>query len=107
VAHRPAVQRFSYDALEAATGGFAADSKIEEGGFGSVYRGTLHGTPVAVKVLAPSGMQGPEQFSRKVAVLTKMHRLHILALLGSCPDRFCLVYQLIENGNLEQALAGG
>jgi vacuolar-type H+-ATPase subunit I/STV1 len=57
---------FSYSELEQATQGFDEGLKIGEGGFGSVYRGFLRNTAVAVKLLDPESMQGPSEFNQEV-----------------------------------------
>ncbi len=54
----PGCQRFLFAELDAATGHFAEEHVIGEGGFGRVYRGALWcGAPVAVKRLDRRGLQ--------------------------------------------------
>lgn len=51
-------KRFSYRELQHATGNFAENAIIGEGGFGRVYRGTLDdGRAVAIKCLDRLGLQ--------------------------------------------------
>lgn len=76
------------------------------GGYGPVYRGVLDGVPVAVKLLEPGGIssQGHKEFSAEVTILSRLHHPHIVLLMGSCPERCALVYELMDYGNLEQHL---
>ena len=51
-------KRFQLVELEGATGGFADNAVLGEGGFGRVFRGTLEdGTAIAVKRLDRLGLQ--------------------------------------------------
>jgi serine/threonine protein kinase len=86
--------------------GFSAANRLGSGGYGPVYRGVLDGVPVAVKLLDTSGVsnQGPKEFAAEVAILSRLHHPHIVLLMGSCPERCGLVYELLDNGSLEQHL---
>lgn len=46
------VMQFTESELSCATRNFDHDLKVAEGGFGTVYKGCLRGTSVAVKVLS-------------------------------------------------------
>lgn len=86
--------------------GFAASNKLGAGGYGPVYRGTLDGVPVAVKLLDTSGRgsQGVAEFQAEVGILSRLHHPHIVLLMGCCPARCALVYELLDHGSLEQHL---
>lgn len=47
------VVEFSYSELQQATNDFDNSLKIGEGGYGTVYKGFLHHTAVAIKILNP------------------------------------------------------
>ncbi|CAN1237181.1 U-box domain-containing protein 33 [Linum grandiflorum] len=57
---------FRFSEIEEATNNFHPSLKIGEGGFGSIYRGVLHHTEVAIKMLHANSMQGPSEYQQEV-----------------------------------------
>eukprot|EP00250_Pteridium_aquilinum_P022226 c25329_g1_i1 orf=306-3188(+) len=95
---------YSYQELQSATNNFHEDNKLGQGGYGPVYKGTLHHTPVAIKVLAREGSQGREEFQKEVELLSRIHHPHMVMLCGACPENGCIVYEYMANGSLEDCL---
>lgn len=93
---------YSRDEIEAATEIFSENKVIGEGGYGKVYRCNIDHTAVAVKVLCSDASDKKEEFLREVEVLSQLHHPHVVSLLGACPESGCLVYEYMENGNLEK-----
>lgn len=56
----------SFLEIEEATKNFDLSLKIGEGGYGSIYRGILRHTQVAIKMLHPQSLQGPSEFQQEV-----------------------------------------
>ncbi|XP_028063134.1 chitin elicitor receptor kinase 1-like [Camellia sinensis] len=95
---------FSYEELSKVTNDFSIANKIGQGGFGSVYYGKLRGQKVAIKKM---DMQASKEFLAELKVLTRVHHLNLVHLIGYCVEgSLCLVYEYIENGNLSQHLRG-
>lgn len=57
---------FSFSEIEGATHNFDPSLKIGEGGYGSIYKGLLRHTQVAIKMLHPHSLQGPSEFQQEV-----------------------------------------
>ncbi|GFP87808.1 g-type lectin s-receptor-like serine/threonine-protein kinase sd2-5 [Phtheirospermum japonicum] len=96
--------RFSYKDLQTATDNFAV--KLGQGGFGSVYRGTLSdGTQIAVKKLEGFN-QGKKEFRAEVSIIGSIHHLHLVRLKGFCAEgsHRLLAYEYMANGSLEKWL---
>ncbi|KAF9613949.1 hypothetical protein IFM89_013484 [Coptis chinensis] len=96
---------FSFSEIEAATRNFDPCLKIGEGGYGSVFKGFLRNTEVAIKLLNSSSLQGRLEFQQEVDVLSKMRHPNLLTLIGTCPEAWSLVYEYLPNGSLEDRLA--
>lgn len=95
---------FSYEELACATNDFDIANKIGEGGFGSVYYAELRGEKAAIKKM---DMQASREFLAELKVLTHVHHLNLVRLIGYCVEgSLFLVYEYIENGNLSQHLRG-
>ncbi|KAF0914392.1 hypothetical protein E2562_028484 [Oryza meyeriana var. granulata] len=95
---------FSYEEIFNATQGFAMEHKIGQGGFGSVYYAELRGEKTAIKKM---GMQATQEFLAELKVLTHVHHLNLVRLIGYCVEScLFLVYEFIDNGNLSQHLRG-
>ncbi|KAM5588787.1 lysM domain receptor-like kinase 3 [Rosa sericea] len=93
---------FSYEELSKATNDFSI--KIGQGGFGAVYYAELRGEKAAIKRM---DMQATKEFLAELKVLTHVHHLNLVRLIGYCvEDSLFLVYEYIENGNLSQHLHG-
>nr|CAD1820502.1 unnamed protein product [Ananas comosus var. bracteatus] len=95
---------FSYEELARATDDFNLTNKIGQGGFGAVYYAELRGEKAAIKKM---DMKASREFFAEVKVLTHVHHLNLVRLLGYCiKDSLFLVYEYIDNGNLSQHLRG-
>ncbi|GMY29851.1 probable serine/threonine-protein kinase PBL19 [Fagus crenata] len=108
---------FSYQELREATNGFNRLLKIGEGGFGSVYKGTIRppdgrGDPtvVAIKKLNTKGLQGHKQWLAEVQFLGVVNHRNLVKLLGYCSVdgergiQRLLVYEFMPNRSLEDHL---
>ncbi|XP_075478381.1 putative receptor-like serine/threonine-protein kinase At4g34500 [Primulina tabacum] len=100
---------FSLSELQIATDQFTTKNVIGEGGYGIVYRGVLpDGSLVAVKNLRNNKGQAEKEFKVEVEVIGKARHKNLVGLIGYCAEgaqRF-LVYEYIENGNLDHWLHG-
>ncbi|CAN6295888.1 unnamed protein product [Urochloa humidicola] len=100
---------FELGELEVATGGFCAENIVGEGGYGTVYRGVLAGGEVvAVKDLFDHKGQAEKEFKVEVEAIGKVRHKHLVGLIGYCAEgpKRMLLYEFVENGNLEQWLHG-
>ncbi|KAL1312906.1 hypothetical protein HN51_039480 [Arachis hypogaea] len=101
---------FTLRDLELATNRFSKDNVIGEGGYGVVYRGQLiNGTPVAVKKILNNIGQAEKEFRVEVEAIGHVRHKNLVRLLGYCIEgtHRMLVYEYVNNGNLEQWLHGG
>lgn len=108
---------FSFSELRNATNDFNRLLKIGEGGFGSVYKGTIkppngRGDPtvVAIKKLNKHGLQGHKQWLAEVQFLGIVDHPNLVKLLGYCSAESergiqrLLVYEYMPNRSLEEHL---
>ncbi|KAM4105198.1 hypothetical protein ACJW30_06G214300 [Castanea mollissima] len=95
---------YSLSEIEEATHGFDESLKIGQGGYGSIYKGRLHQTKVAIKRLESQGSQGPSEFRMEVRVLSHLRHPNLVRLIGSCPEVFALIYEYLPCGSLEDRL---
>ncbi|EOA34284.1 hypothetical protein CARUB_v10021799mg [Capsella rubella] len=101
---------FTLRDLEIATTRFSKENVIGEGGYGVVYRGVLlNGTPVAVKKIFNQLGQAEKEFRVEVDAIGHVRHKNLVRLLGYCIEgtHRILVYEYVNNGNLEQWLHGG
>ncbi|KAK1433476.1 hypothetical protein QVD17_10386 [Tagetes erecta] len=95
--------------LEVATNGFSDENVIGEGGYGIVYSGVLaDNTMVAVKNLLNNRGQAEKEFKVEVEAIGRVRHKNLVRLLGYCAEgaQRILVYEYVNNGNLEQWLHG-
>ncbi|PON94212.1 Serine/threonine protein kinase [Trema orientale] len=95
--------------LEVSTNGFADENVIGEGGYGIVYSGIMEdNTQVAVKNLLNNRGQAEKEFKVEVEAIGRVRHKNLVRLLGYCAEgaHRMLVYEYVDNGNLEQWLHG-
>ncbi|KAK1401506.1 putative serine/threonine-protein kinase PBL19 [Heracleum sosnowskyi] len=108
---------FTYSELKQATNDFSRLLKIGEGGFGSVYKGTIkpvagkgEGIAVAIKQLNRDGFQGHKQWVAEVQFLGVVEHSNLVKLVGYCAVdgergiQRLLVYEFMPNKSLEDHL---
>ncbi|XP_031276655.1 G-type lectin S-receptor-like serine/threonine-protein kinase At1g11410 [Pistacia vera] len=95
---------FQLSTIVAATNNFSPDRKLGEGGFGSVYKGTLrNGKDVAIKRLSKYSGQGIEQFKNEVLLIAKLQHRNLASILGCCieGEEKMLIYEYLPNKSLD------
>ncbi|KAF3665537.1 putative LRR receptor-like serine/threonine-protein kinase-like [Capsicum annuum] len=100
---------FTIRQIKAATNNFDAANKIGEGGFGSVYKGTLlDGTVIAVKQLSSKSKQGNREFVNEIGMISCLQHPNLVKLYGCCAEgnQLLMVYEYLENNSLARALFG-
>ncbi|KAF9614876.1 hypothetical protein IFM89_020973 [Coptis chinensis] len=105
----PRPQRYSYSILRRATCSFSPSNRLGQGGFGSVYKGTLKtGQEIAVKLMDSGSLQGEREFQNELSLAGKIESEYIVSLIGFSSDRkrrrMLLVYELMHNTSLQDAL---
>jgi len=87
---------FTSAELRQATNCFCRSCIIGKGGFGTVYRGRLHGLAVAIKRmhLDNASPHSVEQMCREIDVLKALNHQHIVRIFGWCPDEMSIVFEL-------------
>ncbi|KAM5586218.1 cold-responsive protein kinase 1-like [Rosa sericea] len=101
---------YSYKELQNATENFSEENKIGQGGFGSVYKGTLKdGSVAAIKVLSGDSRQGSREFLTEIEVIASVDHENLVKLYGCCAEgnHRILVYGYLENNSLSQTLLDG
>lgn len=102
--------RFQFRELQIATNNFSSKNILGKGGFGNVYKGTLHdGGVVAVKRLKDGSALGGEiQFQTEVEMISLAVHRNLLRLYGFCitPTERLLVYPYMSNGSVATRLKG-
>ncbi|KAJ6350273.1 hypothetical protein OIU78_006442 [Salix suchowensis] len=98
--------RFSYQELRKATGGFREKELLGFGGFGKVYKGTLPNsdTPIAVKRFCHESRQGLREFSTEITSIGRLRHKNLVRLLGWSRrgGELLLVYDYMPNGSLDK-----
>ncbi|KAL8460746.1 hypothetical protein ACS0TY_032309 [Phlomoides rotata] len=100
---------FTLRQIKAATNNFDSANKIGEGGFGSVYKGTLlDGSIIAVKQLSSKSSQGNREFVTEIGLISGLQHPNLVKLYGCCIEgsQLLLVYEYMENNSLGRALFG-
>ncbi|KAL8150577.1 hypothetical protein V2J09_020385 [Rumex salicifolius] len=108
---------FTLDELREATNNFNRLLKIGQGGFGSVYKGTIKPvegrgklTVAAIKRLNKNGWQGHKEWLAEVLFLGVVEHKNLVKLLGYCSVdgergiQRLLVYEYMQNKSLENHL---
>lgn len=106
--------RLSYSDLLQATAEFSSENFIGSGSFGSVYRGSLEqlgNKTIAIKVLDLEKNGASKSFKSECEALRSVRHRNILPLLTYCSsidfrgrEFKALVYEFMENGNLDSWL---
>ncbi|KAF9609263.1 hypothetical protein IFM89_014457 [Coptis chinensis] len=77
--------QLDFHTLTTATQNFSDVNKLGEGGFGSVYKGTLEdGQEIAVKRLSMTSGQGCVEFKNEAVLIAKLQHRNLVRLLGCC-----------------------
>ncbi|GMN26587.1 hypothetical protein TIFTF001_001356 [Ficus carica] len=100
------LRRFTYKELEEATDGFSEE--LGKGTFGTVYKGKLQQSFVAVKKLRWVVQDGEREFKTEVKAIGHKHHRNLVRLLVYCEEQRhrLLVYEFMSNRTLAAFLFG-
>lgn len=103
----------SYNELRVATDGFSEENVVGRGSFGSVYKGTLEGEAVAVKVLDTTIAKSRKTFLAECEALRHVRHRNLVKLMTVCAsidaknEEFLgLIFEFMNNGSLDDWISG-
>ncbi|BBG96885.1 S-locus lectin protein kinase family protein [Prunus dulcis] len=97
---RHGITTIKLDTVAKATNEFSSSNKLEEGGFGPLYKGTLiGGKEIAVKRPSKDSGQGLREFKNEVMLISGLQHRNLVKLLGCCiqEDENILIYEYMNN----------
>ncbi|CAM0912623.1 unnamed protein product [Alopecurus aequalis] len=98
------ITELSCTEINEATNNFDHSLKVGESVYGSVYKGLLRHTNVAIKKLNPKSTQSQSQFNQEIEILSRVRHPNLVTLIGACKDAQALVYEYMSNGSLDDRL---
>eukprot|EP01018_Ginkgo_biloba_P001679 Gb_09214 [translate_table: standard] len=106
---------FSFSDIKESTGSFSTSNVIGEGGFSTVYKGTLpDGSLIAVKKFKDSATKADQVFRHEIQVISGIKHRNLLPLKGYCichgmsdPPQHFMVYDFMANGSVADYLFKG
>ncbi|KAK3434883.1 hypothetical protein EUGRSUZ_D02300 [Eucalyptus grandis] len=100
------IAKFSLSEIQEAIGSFHPHLKIEEGDYGSTYKGFLRHTQVIIKMMYSDSPEDKSQYHQEVRIASVLRHPNLVTLIGVCPEAWAIIYEYLPNGNLEDWLSG-
>ncbi|KAF3632274.1 hypothetical protein FXO38_07045 [Capsicum annuum] len=100
---------FKYPTLDKAIGSFDEANKLEQGGFGTVYKGVLaDGREITVKRLFYNNTHKVADFYNEVNIVSSIEHKNLTRLLGCSFSRpkSHLLYKFLPNQSLDRFIFG-
>lgn len=97
------LMNFKFETIAEATTNFSSTNILGKGKWGTVFKGDLYGTPIAVKRLP---LADKREFEAEISTLCHFRHPNIVQILGFSKgtEYRCLVLELMESGTLRSHL---
>ncbi|RYQ97036.1 hypothetical protein Ahy_B08g093012 [Arachis hypogaea] len=105
----PELLLYDLSVIAFCTDNFSDKNKLGEGGFGSVFKGTLeNGQRIAVKRLLTGYGQGIKEFKNEITSIAKLQHRNCIKLQGYCiqNEEKVLIYEYMPNKSLDAFIFG-